>query len=68
MSHKEKSIGKARGGRVSKGKKMNKEKAGGRRVQMKVFTIRIKSALETQPKYYGTNSPNFQIRCRLSTR
>ena len=35
---------------MSKGKKMNKEKAGGRGVQMKVFTFRKKTTPETQPK------------------
>ena len=34
---------------MSKGKKMNKEKAGGRGVQMKVFTFRKKTTPETQP-------------------
>ena len=42
-------IGKAWGGGVSKGNKKNKEKVGGRGVQMKVFTLRKKTTPETQP-------------------
>ena len=50
-------IGKAWGGGVSKDKKLNKEKVGGREVQMKVFTIRKKSAPETEPYMKHLNLP-----------
>ena len=46
---------------MSKGKKMNKEKAGGRGVQMKVFTFRKRTTPETQP--YGV--PPYDLLFRL---